>query len=106
MAVTVRLKTNAEEASFMRPWYLYMLECAGGTIYTGITTDVDARFAAHQAGKGAKYTRSHPPVAILKVVQFADRSEASKSEYQIKKLSKTEKRRFIGDEAAKSRLAS
>lgn len=81
----------------LKPWYLYMLECVGGSIYTGITTDVQARFAAHQAGKGAKYTRANPPVSILKIVEFEGRSEASKFEHKIKQLSPTAKRRFIAD---------
>lgn len=42
-------------------WYVYLIECQDGSIYTGISNDVAARFAAHQRGKGARYTRSHPP---------------------------------------------
>jgi putative endonuclease len=82
----------------MKPWYLYMLECVGGSIYTGITTDVDARYAAHQAGKGAKYTRANPPTSILKIVECENRSEASKFECKVKKLPTEAKRRFISGE--------
>ena len=47
------------------PWYVYLLECRNGSYYAGISNDVDARFQAHLAGKGAKYTRAHPPVKLL-----------------------------------------
>ena len=80
----------------MRPWYLYLLECADGSIYTGITTDVEARFLAHQAGKGARYTRSHPPIKILGTLSYPDRSSASKAEYHVKQLTVAQKRAFIG----------
>ena len=45
------------------PWFLYLIECADGSLYTGIATDVEARFAKHASGKGARYTRSRKPVA-------------------------------------------
>ncbi len=76
------------------PWFLYLLECQDGSIYTGIAVDVEARYAAHIQGKGARYTRSHPPKRLLKVVEYANRSEASKAEYAIKKLSANEKRKL------------
>ena len=44
-----------------KPWYLYLIECTDGSIYTGIAVEVAARYAAHVQGKGARYTRSHPP---------------------------------------------
>lgn len=75
-----------------KPWFLYLIECQDGSIYTGITVDVAKRYEAHETGKGAKYMRSHPPKQILKVIEFANRSEASKAEYAIKKLSASEKR--------------
>ncbi len=73
-------------------WYLYLLECTDGSIYTGITVDVAARYAAHVAGKGARYTRSHPPARLLASVAYADRSAASKAEYAMKQLSAAAKR--------------
>ena len=75
-----------------RAWYLYLLECADGSLYTGITVDVAKRFAAHVAGKGGRYTRSHPPRRIVAVIEFADRSTASIGEYEVKKLSTASKR--------------
>ena len=76
-------------------WFLYLIECLGGSIYTGITKDVEARYAAHAAGKGARYTRSHPPAKLLAMMEYADRSSASKAEYCVKQLTPTEKRHFI-----------
>ena len=74
------------------PWFLYLLECTDGSIYTGITTDVDKRYAAHLSGKGARYTRSHPPQQVLAVFEFEDRSAASKAEHAMKQLSASRKR--------------
>ena len=80
--------------SAARPWYLYLIECADGSIYTGIAVDVAARYAAHCKGTGARYTRSHPPVRLLGYEAHADRSAASKAEYRIKRLSAAGKRRY------------
>jgi putative endonuclease len=73
-------------------WFVYLIECRDGSIYTGIAIDVDARYAAHRDGKGARYTRSHPPRRLLAAIAYPDRSAASKAEYQIKRLSPGEKR--------------
>ena len=78
-----------------RPWFLYILECAGDRLYTGITVDVDARYAAHASGKGAKFTQSFPPRQILFQAQFPDRAAASRAESDLKKLSAAEKRHFV-----------
>lgn len=75
-----------------KPWFLYLIECQDGSIYTGITVDVAKRYAVHESGKGAKYMRSHPPKKLLKTFEYANRSEASKAECAIKKLSPAEKR--------------
>lgn len=72
-------------------WYLYLIECEGGSIYTGVTVDVAARYAKHVSGKGARYTRAHPPVRLLMSVAFADRSSAQKAEYQMKRLTASQK---------------
>lgn len=77
-----------------KPWFLYMIECADGSIYTGIAVDVAARYAAHCKGSGARYTRSHAPVRLLGYEAHADRSSASKAEHRIKQLSAAEKRQF------------
>jgi putative endonuclease len=76
-------------------WFLYMLQCADGTIYTGITTDVEARIRVHNSGKGAKYTRGRTPVSLLAEFEFSDKPSALKAEYKIKQLSRNEKLKLI-----------
>ncbi|RQR64371.1 GIY-YIG nuclease family protein [Burkholderia sp. Bp9126] len=73
-------------------WFLYLIECADGSVYTGITTDVAARFDEHAAGKGARYTRSRKPRAVLASFPLADRSSALRAEYWVKQLSPKQKR--------------
>jgi putative endonuclease len=80
--------------SASKPWFLYLIECADSSIYTGITVDVAARYEAHCKGTGARYTRSHAPVKLLGFEEHPDRSSASKAECRIKKLTAAEKRRF------------
>lgn len=75
-------------------WHLYLIECLDGSIYTGITVDIVARYAAHLAGKGARYTRSHPPARLLATLACPDRSSAAQMEYRVKQLSAGEKRVF------------
>jgi len=75
-------------------WFLYLIECQDGSIYTGISNDVAKRYASHLAGTGAKYTRSHPPKKLLATMKFSNRSIASKAEYAVKSLSAKEKREF------------
>ena len=73
-------------------WFVYLLECRDGSLYTGITTDETRRYAQHAAGKGARYTRSHPPARLLAQFPCADRSRASQAEHAIKKLPAARKR--------------
>jgi putative endonuclease len=77
------------------PWYLYMIECDNGSIYTGIAVDVASRFLAHACGKGAKYTRAHKPRTLLLAVHYPDRSTASRAEYEFKQLTAQNKRMWI-----------
>lgn len=72
-------------------WYVYMLRCEDGSLYTGVAADVEKRFAAHKSGCGAKYTRSHPPVAIVYREMCADKGAALRREAAIKKLPRAEK---------------
>jgi putative endonuclease len=72
-------------------WCVYLIECRNGAWYAGITNDLDARYAAHVAGKGARYTRANPPVKLLGSRSFADRSAASKAEWQVKQLPREKK---------------
>ena len=78
-----------------KKWYLYVLRCGDGTLYTGITTDVQARFAQHQAGKGAKYTRGRGPLVPVYRENCEDMSAAFKREYAIKQLTRAEKLALI-----------
>jgi putative endonuclease len=73
-------------------WFLYLLECADGSVYTGIAVDVQARFDKHVSGVGARYTRSRKPVQVLASFELADRSNASRAEYWVKRLPPSEKR--------------
>ncbi|MFD1557962.1 GIY-YIG nuclease family protein [Paraburkholderia silviterrae] len=74
------------------PWFLYLLECADGSVYTGIAVDVAARFAQHANGTGARYTRSRKPVRVLAQFELADRASALRAEYRVKQLTAREKR--------------
>ena len=82
-------------------YYIYILRCSDGKLYTGITTDVQRRFEEHtqQKGKGAKFTRSHKAETVEAVWSAADRSLASKLEYRIKALTRTQKLALIADNA-------
>lgn len=76
-------------------WHLYILRCGDGSLYTGITTDVQHRLAAHASGKGAKYTRGRAPLTLLYTECCGTHSEALKRELQVKALSREEKERLI-----------
>lgn len=74
-------------------WFVYMLRCADGTLYTGITTDIDRRLAEHngEGDLGARYTRSRRPVALAYSEPAASRAEASRREAAIKQLDRIRK---------------
>ena len=72
-------------------WELYILRCGDGTLYTGITTDVEKRLETHRCGKGAKYTRGRGPLELVYREECGDHSAALKREAEIKKLSREEK---------------
>ena len=76
-------------------WWVYILECRDGTLYTGCTDDVPRRLAAHNAGRGAKYTRSRTPVLLRYREEQPDRSAALRREAAIKRLTRTEKHTLI-----------
>jgi putative endonuclease len=76
----------------IKMYFLYILQCADQTLYTGITTDLDRRIKEHNSSKlGAKYTKIRRPLKLVYSQQFTDRSEASKEESRIKKLSHQQK---------------
>lgn len=72
-------------------WYLYLIECEGGSLYTGITTDVARRYAQHVAGKGARYTRMKKPVRLVGFRECGSRSEALRAEISLKAKPKAHK---------------
>lgn len=76
-------------------WYIYIVECSDGTLYTGITKDVEKRILTHNKGKGAKYTRQRLPVVLRALFEAEDRSKASKEEYRIKQLTREQKLKLI-----------
>ena len=82
-----------------RDWYIYILQCADNTLYTGVATDVSARLATHNAGKGAKYTRGRLPVALQYQECAESRSAALKREHTIKKMRASDKRQLIATQA-------
>ena len=77
-------------------WKLYMLRCGDGSLYTGITTDVEKRLEAHRSGKGAKYTRGRGPLELVYREECGDHSAALKRELEIKALPREEKLKLTG----------
>lgn len=75
--------------------FIYMVECSDGTFYTGWTNDVAARVAAHNAGSGARYTRGRGPVRLVYWEECADKPAAQRREWEIKRLSRDQKRQLV-----------
>jgi putative endonuclease len=75
--------------------FVYLLRCRDRSIYCGWTVDVEARVAAHRAGKGARYTRSRLPVELAAVIELPDESSARREEARIKRLSRADKLTLI-----------
>lgn len=78
-------------------WFLYVLECQGGSLYTGISRNVAQRFAAHLKGKGARYTRMYPPERVVLELAFPDKSAALRAEHALKAMTTLAKRRFVAE---------
>ena len=89
----------------MAGWYVYLIECRGGSLYTGIATDVARRYAEHAAGKGARYTRAHPPLRLLAQFAYPDRATASRAEHAIKQLSPARKRALCSEAESSAAMA-
>ncbi|MEI7765534.1 MAG: GIY-YIG nuclease family protein [bacterium] len=82
----------------IKKYYLYIAECKDGTLYTGITTDLDRRIGEHNNLKiGAKYTSSRRPVKVVYSKKFKNRSDSSKEESRIKKLKRIDKLKLINE---------
>lgn len=77
-----------------KSWWLYILRCADDTLYTGIAVDVDKRFAAHEKGKGAKYTRGRGPLKIIYREQCGSHSDALRRELAVKALTREQKEKL------------
>ena len=87
---------------FIPRWYLYVVKCNDGTLYTGITTDIDRRVREHNgmssSRRGARYTRARRPVELVWSKEYKNRSEAQKAEYNFKKLFHKEKWEVINED--------
>ena len=94
-----RQENNGDAAARHRPWYLYLLACADGTTYTGITTDPHRRLGEHNAGRGARYTaqQKRRPVRLLGVWRFPDQSSATRAESHFKRRGAPRKRRLAAE---------
>ena len=77
------------------PWYVYILRCGDGTLYTGATDDVGRRLAAHRAGRGAKYTRGRGPLELVYAEEQPDKPAALRREAAVKKLRRPAKEALI-----------
>lgn len=75
----------------LKTWFVYMLECSGGRIYTGITPDVTRRFERHCSGRGAAFTRMHKPLRVMAASRCDNRSEALRLESRLKQLKRPDK---------------
>ena len=76
-------------------WWVYFLECRGGSLYIGIARDAQKRYAQHVRGKGAKYTRMNPPVRLLGAKHYPNHAEAARAEVDFKRLPTHEKWRWV-----------
>lgn len=91
-------KTNRRPMTAIpTPWYLYVLHCCDGSLYCGITTDLERRLDQHNAGTGARYTRGRRPVSLARAWPCGDRSSALKSEAAFKKLNRSAKTRRLSE---------
>jgi putative endonuclease len=87
MSMSLRSRSNK--------FFVYILRCSDGTLYTGHAHDIDARLKLHNAGKGAKYVRGRTPASIVYSKGYKDRSLAAKEEYRIKTLTRLEKEELV-----------
>ena len=76
-------------------WCLYLIECRNGAYYAGITNNLDARYAAHACGRGARYTRANPPLRLVGHRDYPDKASAARAEWQIRRLCKALKPAFL-----------
>ncbi len=86
---------SAADATSSPQWHVYVVRCADTTLYTGIATDLHARIAQHNAGRGAKYTQSRCPVTLVYQETVANRGAALRREHQIKRLAPQAKQALV-----------
>ena len=80
---------------YLMDWIVYILRCGDGSLYTGITDDLQRRLKMHESGKGAKYTRGRGPLTVVYTERQSDRSAALRRECAIKKLPRSKKLELI-----------
>ena len=78
-----------------QPYWLYLLECEGGSYYAGVALDVEERFFLHVFGRGARYTRANPPLRVLAATHYASKGEALRAEHRLKQLPRGDKLAFF-----------
>ena len=81
----------------MGDWYLYIIRCHDGTLYTGTTTDVERRLAEHSAGKGARYLKGRSPLTLVLQHRIGDKGLALRAEARVKRLSRQNKEKLVSD---------
>ena len=79
------------------PYWLYLLECEDGSYYAGVALDVEQRFFLHVFGRGARYTRAHPPLRVVAASRYDSKSAALSAEYQLKQLPRGDKIGFFSN---------
>lgn len=79
-------------------WYLYLVRCADGSLYTGISTDVERRLAQHRSNRGARRLRGRGPLQLVFATRLGQRGLAQRVEYRVKRLSRTDKERLVRGE--------
>lgn len=91
----VAQSANKQTEVPQRSYFMYVLSCADGTLYTGYTTNVEQRVIVHNAAKGAKYTRGRLPVELVAQVSFATKHQAMSAEYRFKRLTRPQKEALL-----------
>ena len=91
----MKVREESQPACAAGPWLLYILRCGDGSLYTGITTDIERRVREHQEGKAARYTRAHGPVELVYSEECEGRSAALSRECAVKSLGRADKETLI-----------
>ena len=87
--------SDANDDAPGKPWVVYLIECAGDRLYAGITNDLPARFAAHCAGRGARFTKAFAPLRVVAAAQLPSLSQALKAEHALKRRPRADKLRYL-----------